>query len=56
MSEAKELIQQNAEKILKQKMLHIFCSSTSLEYITKSSIFCVGAVLDGICYIFQTSD
>lgn len=56
MAQAKEIIQKDAEKELNKEMIHVVCSSTTLEYITKSAIFCVGVVADGTCYVFQTSE
>lgn len=54
MSSAKEEIQNQAENELKNGMIHVICSSTTLEYITRTSVFCVGEVADGTCYVFQT--
>jgi hypothetical protein len=51
--QAKELIHQQAEEAI-GGMFHVFCSEAAIEYLTRTNLFCIGDVQDGVCYIMKT--
>lgn len=55
MSEAKNVIQNDIENMFNNGIFHVICSSSTLEYATRTTVYCINSVMDGTCYAFQTS-